>query len=562
MRFAWFCLAISSAAFGFSIKVPDTTLITAMQSELHRSMDSLKLRGQAGPYFLAYTLWDVQSYRVEASQGSIEKAGDEPSRLIDVDLRVGSYDQDQSLYEGGIVFGSRLRAPVPLSDDTLLLRQAFWAQTDARYKVSLEKLAQKKSFLASHHGMDALPDWSRQKVLQQQSIDAIVPPDTAAWIELCRNLSGAAAQNTWLAESRVAFQYYYITLYYVDSEGSSYIQSVQENALLAALLSQARDGAPLWDYLRLAARDSLSGGGKTGETSFKTLKDSLTVLTQRMDYLRQSTPTPFYRGPVLFAGPAAGEVVQHTLLDPQARLRQALSENSEQPFLLNLKGRKYLPGNFNVRDVPGRERYQGKLLFGSYKFDHQGQPAEEVSLIDQGRIENFYRGKLPLQVQDSHDNGHWRYGQGFPGVVEVEATGGISEKALLDSLRMLTRDEGASFGLVVSKFLDDDAFRLLHHPLAQSISFGSFSASKGSFNLSAPVTVDAIDMKTGERTPVRGLVFNALDSKSLRDIGAVGDTQHLLEPQASFSMLCPSLLFNLLDLGGSRQAQQRLPVLP
>jgi len=71
-----------------------------------------------------------------------------------------------------------------------------------------------------------------------------------------------------------------------------------------------------------------------------------------------------------------------------------------------------------------------------------------------------------------------------------------------------------------------------------------------------------IDDNTGEIISEKQQRFNALDSKSLRDIAAAGDVLHVLEPQASFSVLCPSLLFSLLDLGGSRQTQPHLPLLP
>jgi hypothetical protein len=292
------------------------------------------------------------------------------------------------------------------------------------------------------------------------------------------------------------------------------------------------------------------------------LRDSLAGLVRRLDRLRQSPPLGFYRGPVLFTGSTAGVVVQQALLDPQSRLREPLSENSEPAFLLGLQGRKYLPDNFTVRDIPGLQRFQERRLFGSYRFDHQGQPAQEVTLIDHGRIMDFYRGKLPVQTNGSGGNSHWRYGGGFPGVVKVEATGGIPEQALLDSLKRRSRDEGAPFGLRITRFMDEDAFKLLRHPLAQSISFGRSASARGYFSLPPPVAMDAVNDTTGAITPVRGFSFDALDSKSLRDISAVGDTPYLLEPQASFSMLCPSLLFNLLDLGGSHQAQPQLPLLP
>ncbi len=553
-------LAVSASAF--TPNPPDTLQLQAMRSELHRSMDSLKLRKNAGPYFLSYLLWDLQGWRVQASMGSVEQAEAEPTRMLDVDLRLGSYDRDQSRFEGGVVFGPRLRAPVAESGDTLLLRQALWTMTDARYKVALEQLAQKKSFLSAHHGSVEPPDWSRQKVLQQREIDPIRAPDSAAWTSLCKHLSAWLGSHAWLAESRVAYQYYYVTFYYVDSEGATYIQSLQEQTFLASLLCQAKDGSPLWEYLRLAARDSLSGGELRGETSFASLRDSLEKLTHRLDRLRMGPSTDLYRGPVLFTATAAGEVLNRALLQPQSRLREPLGENSEPSFLLSLLGRKYLPAGITVRDRPSRRRYGDKLLFGAYAFDHQGQPAEDVLLIDQGRISDFYRGKLPLREKDHRSNGHWRYGGGFPGVVEVEAGDGLPEKSLLDSLRRLSREEGAPFGLRISKLADEDAWKLLRHPLAQNLAFVGADMARGAFALPLPVTVDAVNTLTGEITPVRGLSLDALDSKSLRDIAAAGDTPYLLEPQASFSILCPSLLFSLLDLKGRSRIQPRLPLLP
>ena len=85
---------------------------------------------------------------------------------------------------------------------------------------------------------------------------------------------------------------------------------------------------------------------------------------------------------------------------------------------------------------------------------------------------------------------------------------------------------------------------------------------RGTFALSPPCEVDIIDSRTGKVTPVRGLSFPAIDSKSLRDIVAVGEQPSLYEPQAAFSVLCPSLLFSLLDLKGNRATQPRPPYLP
>jgi hypothetical protein len=123
-------------------------------------------------------------------------------------------------------------------------------------------------------------------------------------------------------------------------------------------------------------------------------------------------------------------------------------------------------------------------------------------------------------------------------------------------------DEGIGQGLRVSKPLDEDAFKLLRHPLANQLVSSDAGDGKGSFALNTPCEVDLIDAKTGKAIPVRGLSFPALDSKSLRDIVAVGNRSTLYEPQAAYSILCPWLLFSLLDLTGDKATQPHLPYLP
>src|SRR5690606_12180229 len=159
-------------------------------------------------------------------------------------------------------------------------------------------------------------------------------------------------------------------------------------------------------------------------------------------------------------------------------------------------------------------------------------------------------------------NGHWRYGGGFPGVALVRSSQPQPEAELRSRLRRMGEEEGTGYGLIVSKLLDEDAFKLLRHPLASQLAAIDGMGGQGSFSLTAPCNLDMLDSRTGKTTPVRGLSFPSIDSKSLRDIVAVGDVPRLHEPQAAFSVLCPPLLFSLLDMTGSRISQPRPPYLP
>jgi hypothetical protein len=158
-------------------------------------------------------------------------------------------------------------------------------------------------------------------------------------------------------------------------------------------------------------------------------------------------------------------------------------------------------------------------------------------------------------------NGHWRYSLAYPGVVDVTSENALPDSALKAELRKKSLEEGNRGGLIVSKFSDRDALELLRHPLAANISADYYSDESGTIYLPSPVTVERIDAKTGDVSPVRGLGFNSVDSKSLRMISAAGEKKYLHEPLAGFSVLCPALLLDLVDLQVLRETNPRLPYL-
>lgn len=544
-----------------STELSGSPVLAAMSHELKRSMDSLRIKGRPRPYFISYLVWDVESSHMQASLGACEMVDEDHEHLADVDLRVGDYAQDNTNFQGGIVFGPRLRLPLPQDNDTNLIRSALWAATDAKYKVAVENLAQKKAFLANHNRSDSLPDFSRQKVLTHYRAEARTPPDTSRLRSLGAALSGWLGSFPWLLESRVGYQYYYTTFYYVDSEGARLIETVKEHTLLVSLFTQAKDGAPMWDYLRIATRDPLPLG--EGPTTLAALQDSLQPILKRLDRLRTAEPLANYRGPVLFTDHAAGELLTKALLAPQAHLREATGTMSEPNFLVSLAGRKLFPGEITVTDSPSMAAYEGRALFGHYEIDQQGQPGQDIVLVQNGRVKDFLLGKVPVLKAKGHvSNGHWRYGGGFPGVTLLRSSKPVPEAGLRAQLSAMGADEGTGYGMIVSKLADDDALKLLRHPLAGQLAVTDALDGRGSFSLTPPCEIDMLDSRTGQVTPVRGLSFPALDTKSLRDIAAVGDKPWLHEPQAAYSVLCPSLLFTLLDLKGGRSNQPHPPYLP
>src|SRR4051812_38904243 len=66
-------------------------LLRAMRLELDRSMARLRLRGYEAPYFISYTLRDLESNEVIGKYGAVYGKGHERRRVIHVEVRVGGY---------------------------------------------------------------------------------------------------------------------------------------------------------------------------------------------------------------------------------------------------------------------------------------------------------------------------------------------------------------------------------------------------------------------------------------------------------------------------------------
>jgi hypothetical protein len=65
-----------------------------MKDELARSMSGLRVPGQPAPYFIAYTIEDVATARINATLGALVGDHSNRARMVRVDVRVGDDARD------------------------------------------------------------------------------------------------------------------------------------------------------------------------------------------------------------------------------------------------------------------------------------------------------------------------------------------------------------------------------------------------------------------------------------------------------------------------------------
>ena len=94
-------------------------LLALLKSELQRNLDGLK-KEPVPPYFASYAVHDVRSTSVRTSFGALVGSDQGRFRNAVVDVRVGSYDLDNTHEIRGEGFGGFAgfsRTPLPLTDE-------------------------------------------------------------------------------------------------------------------------------------------------------------------------------------------------------------------------------------------------------------------------------------------------------------------------------------------------------------------------------------------------------------------------------------------------------------
>src|SRR5690606_5852060 len=116
-----------------------------------RTMNGLQLPSREPPYYLAYTVLDIEQRLVVAQLGAIVQSDHDRARSLRVEVRVGSplLDNSHASHElEGFDFQG-VGTALPLDNDPLALRTAVWLATDKSYRQASEALEEKHAARAS-----------------------------------------------------------------------------------------------------------------------------------------------------------------------------------------------------------------------------------------------------------------------------------------------------------------------------------------------------------------------------------------------------------------------------
>jgi len=504
-------------------------ILRALVDELERSARDLSLPDLANPYFIEYAAQDGRSAYASAEFGALTGSTEATRRPLRVEVRVGSYELDNTNFREGWSFGG---GSLPIENDYTAIRQAVWWATDREYKQVAENFARKKALMEQKIIEDKPNDFSRE-----QPVTAFTEPRNfrvalADLEKIVIATSGVFRDFPDVQKSTVTLQCAGGNSYLVNTEGTRIRDEGSLFDFTAMASVQSADGMELTDSFNIVAKNLAD------LPSVDELQSRSRELAERLVRLKNAPRlTEAYAGPVLVeAAPAAllfGMQFSRSFAGGQ---RPVGSPSDPEDFEKKI-GKRILPRSVSVVDDPTLEQFNGRYVVGNYDYDDQGVPARPITLVEGGRLQHQVMSRNPSRLykqSTGHGNGFFR---------PMAATACLVVKS----------DDAA----------DADTLRreLLETAQDEDLEYAIRVASGGP---TGPLEVYKV-FPDGREELVRGVEGMTLNLRAFKRIIAVGDTPHVLNVtsrQIGQSFIVPALLFEELDLAPVDRDFDKPPLLP
>ena len=557
-------IAVIRALVCISLLIPAATaqkttpgpVLQALDEELKRAFDVLKQKGDPAPYFIGYSVSEMESVDIDASLGALRSSQTSLTRLLDVDVRVGDYQLDnthQIRGQRGTTSGPSFSYPVlmPVDNDIDALKSVIWLETDQKYKAAVERFIQVKANRAIKvEEEDTSADLSRESkqtaVLAPANLDLDIP----TWQKKVQDFSALFNKYPEIYEGSVGLSSSATNDYLANTEGTSVQHGIASIRLSIYARTKADDGMELY---RFESFDAHSADHLPGDA---TIRQTIETMVRDLKALRAAPVIEPYTGPAILSGRASG-VFFHEIFGHRIEGHRQKSETEGQTFTKKIN-QPVLPDFISVIDDPTMERIAGTDLNGHYAFDDDGVPAQRVTVVDKGILKNFLMSRSPVSGFEN-SNGHGRKAPGFrtvgrQGNLIVQATNTVSDAKMRVMLIEEAKKQGKPFGLLFKDI--SGGFTLTGRSSPQSFQV-------------TPIMVYRIYVDGRPDELVRGVDLIGTPLTSFSQIVAAGDTPEVFNgfcgaesgyvPVAAVS---PSILTAQIEVQKKAKSSDRPPILP
>lgn len=503
-------VSTSNAAVKEDLSDGSKIILNALQDEMQRNLDSLEYKDYSRPFFIAYNLSDVHSHQVITSLGAVISSQPSHKRSNFVRLMVGDYDLNDENFRDKTsnINHNDGFLPLPLDDDYLGIRRAFWIMTNNVYKNASE-LYKNKEEAMQRKGLTksdlVAPDFSKEQAQNYYRKPFENTPQVEQLEKRAREISDVFNDYEEIVDSKVYIIYQNSTDYYVNNEGTEVVLPQVFYKIAVVALTYTKENDLDGDFLAYYG-DNLNNLPSTDD-----MKKDAKLLADNL--VKKSKIEPFmesYNGPVLVSGKAVPEIIFQRLFYPGNGLityRNPLINDTYKGILNSNRrtwnsryGNKVISNKLSITDVPTLKEYNNIPLYGSYEIDREGVvPPDSLLLVEKGILKNQLNNRTPTSKQ-LNSNGHNRnyIGMGStsftvsPSNVMIKAEKTVSKQQLKEDLIAKAKEDGLSYAIRIK-------------PLETNSNY-------------APINYYRVNLETGEETLLRSVSNEKISSKNLSNV--------------------------------------------
>ena len=387
-------------------------VLEVLAGEVARNLGQLQSEDREVPaYFLAYDLVARDHLWLEVQQGQVVRRRLDSDRTIDIDVRVGSPQLDNSHSQGGNYGpGNGLGAgePVTVQDDPLALAQALWMFTEEQYRDALVALSAAESneqLRSQDEAKPASPDFGDETAVVhlEPRVQLDLEGLLKAWEPRLKEASVVLGEDPRVLESNVVLLVNVDNRSFVDSNGSKIQSSHVRLRIMLSATGQADDG------MRLARFESFEVHTPEQLPAQALLVATAKRLREELVALRAAPLAEPYAGPAVLAGRAAG-VFFHEIFGHRLEGHRQKDDLEGQTFSTMI-GKRVLPVFLDMVDDPTAQSLGGVPLSGHYYIDDEAVPARRTQLVERGKLRGFLLSRSAV-LPFKNSNGHGRRERG------------------------------------------------------------------------------------------------------------------------------------------------------
>jgi len=556
--FALLSLLIPTAApVAQAAPPPDTQakkspLLAALQAELERSMKTFKAQDPPA-YYIGYTITDTQRADVSGSNGALLNSAEARNRWLEVTVRTGSYETDDTHKVGERTQTSAgPGTSVPLDDDPAVVRRAVWLETDSQYRAAAEALIKIKT--GKEVKVDSVenraPDFSHEQPHTSIGPQVSFTLDRKPWEEKVRTYTRTFRESAAIINSIVTFTAQAQNVLQVTSEGTQLQFGQIRYRLELFIQGKAPDGMDIDRYYNF---DWVNPSDAPDD---KAVLAAQTTMRKELEGLVVAPINEPSVGPALLTGRAAA-VFFHEVFGHRAEGHRQKDAAEGQTFAKKV-GEPILPSFLSIVDDTTMKKLGKEDLLGYYQFDDEGVPAQRVTLVDHGILKSFEMSRSPL-VGFPTSNGHGRRQLGATpvsrqGNLLVESSKTVTNAQLRAKLIELIKAQGKPFGLLIDDIAGGFTFTGRGQPQAFQV---------------LPLVVYKVFPDGRPDELVRGVDIVGTPLAALTKIVATGDTPEVFNGYCGaesgsvpVSAASPAILTSELEVQKKESSTDRPPILP